>query len=60
MKIKDIPDEVVDACRERGHSDDSIEAMKPEDLFVEYCQWEGLINYGRSLWNIVIKLAAES
>jgi hypothetical protein len=56
MQLADIPDEVVDAARERGFSDDAIENLSPQQLFNEYCQWEGLINYGYPLWEIVTKL----
>lgn len=56
MKLEDIPEDVLENCRERGHSDEDIELMSPRQLFVEYCEWEGLISWGNKLWNIVSKL----
>jgi hypothetical protein len=56
MKLSDIPEEVLDALHERSHSDEDILQMDIRKMFSEYCQWEGLINYGPKLWNIVEEL----
>lgn len=56
MKIKNIPDEVFSALKNRGHNDKEIEAMTPKELFTEYCEWNGLIGYGRGLYSLVVKL----
>lgn len=56
MKLEKIRDDVLEDVRERGFSDEQIEAMDGETLFNEYCMWNGLIGYGFSLWNIVLDL----
>lgn len=58
MKLKDIPPSVVDANRERGHTDAEMERMSAEDLFVEYCEWHGLIRWGRNLFNLATNMKA--
>lgn len=55
-KLQQIPSSVLEALQERGHSDETISNMKPQTMFNEYCEWNGLIGYGRSLWNLVIDL----
>jgi hypothetical protein len=49
MKLKKIPERVLNDLRERGHDDEAIAAMTPEKAFCEYCEWNGLIGYGPSL-----------
>jgi hypothetical protein len=34
-------------------TDKHISECDARDLFSEYCNWEGLIGYGQSLWVIV-------
>lgn len=58
MKKKYIPDEVLFACRERELSDSDIEGMSARDLFHEYCEWHGLINWSNTLYHIVVDLEA--
>lgn len=55
--IDKIPAEVLDALRERGHSDARIAKMDPVQMFKEYCNWHGLINWGGTLWAIVAELS---
>lgn len=50
---KVIPDQIFDACQDRGISLDRINSMTPKERFVEYCQWHGLINWGNTLWDLV-------
>lgn len=56
MKLSSIPPEILDAAREREHTDEAISRMTPQELFHEYCEWEGLINYSATLWRLVNKL----
>jgi hypothetical protein len=56
MNLKAIPEAIVDANRERGHSDKQIERMPAEKLFDEFCMWHGLINWGRSLYVLANQL----
>jgi len=36
--------------------DDYIMSLSPEDVFDRYCNWEGLINYGYTLWHVMEEL----
>ena len=56
MNLDNIPFDVLKAVRERGHSDATIELMRPREIFEEYCEWEGLINWSARLYNIVLTL----
>ena len=41
------------ALAERGHSDDAILAMGPDEMFDEFCEWHGLIRWGPTLRTIM-------
>ncbi len=56
--ITQVPRQVLADLRSRGHSDDAIERMSPEEAFAEYCQWNGLINWNDTLWDAVTALKA--
>ena len=56
MNFANIPPAVLVTLRERGHSDVIIELMRPREIFHEYCEWEGLINWSDTLYNIVLTL----
>ena len=56
FEIDKIPLEVLDSLRENNYTDEQIRKMKPKDMFIIYCEWEGLINYGSSLWDYVVEL----
>lgn len=56
MKIKELPSEVVYACRQRGLTDQQIEEMTISELFNEFCNWNGLINWSDRLLNVVNQL----
>jgi len=56
--INQLPRQVLADLRSRGHSDDAIERMSPEEAFSEYCQWNGLINWSGYLWEAVTALKA--
>lgn len=60
MDISKIPAKVLADIRKRGHSDEDIAAMSPEEAFREYCEWNGLINWGDALFRAVeaLKTAA--
>jgi hypothetical protein len=56
-KFEAIPNEVLAALMGREHSAQAILRMTPKELFIEYCEWHGLINWGNTLWDIVIALS---
>ena len=45
VEISLIPDRVLDAARNRGLSDETIESMTPEQLFEEYLSWLGILGH---------------
>ena len=61
MNIDKIPDYILGDIRARGNTDDEIRRMDAETVFNEYCNWHGLINWGRNLWSVAERLrSAES
>jgi hypothetical protein len=44
---------LLDALKNRGHTEDAISKMAPEYAFAEYCAWHGLLNWGDNLWQAV-------
>ncbi len=56
MDIDKLPHRVLDALRRLGYADEDIERMSPKRAFSEFCSWEGLINWGDTLWGIVEEL----
>lgn len=57
IDLKNIPEVVLDALRERGHADATIAKMRPQIMFAEYCNWHGLIDWGPGLWRLVLALS---
>jgi len=58
LTIDKLPDEVKDALHSRGHSNEKIAAMSPEEVFTEYCNWHGLILWGAKLMGLVHSIDA--
>lgn len=57
MELKDIPEDVLNAVRKRNiFDDDQISEMDAKQLFHEYCNWHGLINWGDRLWETMEEL----
>jgi len=57
MELSKIPRQVLDAVRQRErYTDAEIESLSPQTLFDEYCTWNGLINWGDTLWSAMTKL----
>jgi len=56
MNIHNIPAQVLTVLRERGNTDAMIELMRPREVFHEYCEWEGLINWSDTLYTTVLRL----
>ena len=61
VNIDKLPETIVEALHERGHSDEYISQMQPETVFIEYCEWHGLIGWGAPLWALtrIFKDASE-
>lgn len=56
MQLNKIPGNVLKACRERGHTDEAIKLLTPQEAFSEFCEWEGLVGWAATLWETVRKL----
>ena len=57
MNINLIPPLVLDAVRKREKfTDEEIVHLSPRELFDEYCSWNGLLNWGDSLWDTMDQL----
>ena len=53
MKIAKIPDYILDDLTERGLSAKNINESTPEQLFCEYCDWHGLVDWGEALITVL-------
>lgn len=42
---------IKSALVERGYTEDQMKAMTPREAFTEYCEWNGLIRWGDTLWD---------
>jgi len=56
MKLSNIPVQVLEACRQRDLSDEDISTLSPKQLFAEFCDEQGFINWGRYLWELIENL----
>jgi len=52
MKVDELHADLLDALRERGHSDKAIALMQPAFAFREFCEWHGLINWASMLMSV--------
>lgn len=52
--------EVLLALQKRGHSEQEIALMSPKKAFAEYCEWNGLLSWGETLWNQVMILSGNA
>lgn len=46
------------ALGERGHGNADLWRMSGREMFAEYCEWHGLINWSDILWDVVQALKA--
>ena len=63
MNLDKIPASLLVILRKECKlTDEEIKQARPQSLFNLWCEWEGLINYGQRLWNVVecLKEADES
>jgi len=57
MDNNKIHSDIKDCLRERGHTDQDIGAMSPDEAFDEYCEWNGLIKWGSDLRRVMKNLS---
>lgn len=60
MNFENKNSEVLLALKKRGHSEQDIARMSPKNAFVEYCEWNGLLCWGETLWNQVMILSGNA
>jgi len=56
MKINKIPAHILTDVRARDFSDAEIEKLSAKEIFKQYCEWNGLINWYDTLWDAVLDL----
>jgi hypothetical protein len=56
LDVKKIPAEIVKDLRARGHDDIDIGNMSPEEAFSEFCNYNGLLHWGSSLFSAAFEL----
>lgn len=57
MFFENKKSEVLMALQKRGHSEQDIARMSPKKAFIEYCEWNGLLSWGETLWNQMLILS---
>lgn len=58
--IKTLPDNVLEALRNRGLDDEDIAELTPQQAFDEFCRWHGLSDWGNELWSVMDKLKSDA
>lgn len=57
MIFENKSSEVLLALQKRGRSEQEIARMSPKETFIEYCEWNGLLSWGETLWNQMLILS---
>ena len=52
-KFDSFSSHLQEALNERGVSPERVETMRPIEVFTEFCEWHGLINWGGTLYQLV-------
>lgn len=50
--VSDLHLDLLDALRERGHTDEQIAKIAPAMAFREFCEWHGLIGWAPMLMSV--------
>lgn len=58
LNLYKIPDDIIADLKNRGHDGSAIQQMTPQQAFAEYCRWNGLSDWGNTLWNAMKDLQA--
>jgi hypothetical protein len=56
MRYCDMPMAIQNAINNRDVSAGDAECMTKRELFHEYCEWHGLINWSDTLWRVMQEL----
>ena len=57
IDLANIDPDVLDALRHRGHGENGIARMSPDEAFDEFCMWHGLVGWGPTLRRVMRNLA---
>lgn len=60
MIFENKKSEVLFALQKRGHDEEKIADMSPKEAFIEFCEWNGLLGWGETLWNQVMSLSGNA
>ena len=53
LVLSKIPEHFLEDVRNRGYTNEDIQEMDALVFFYEYCQWQGLLGWGDTLFNLV-------
>jgi hypothetical protein len=57
MRFDLLPVEVRNALTQRGCSENDVSLMSAEEVFHEFCLWEGLLgSWSSTLWRLTARL----
>lgn len=56
MDMNKLPPGVREALRERGRKEAEVAIMTPREIFEDYCNWNGIINWSDTLWDTATAL----
>lgn len=56
MDVNKLPPGVREALRERGRKEAEVAIMTPREIFEDYCNWNGIINWSDTLWDTATAL----
>lgn len=60
MNPDKLSQDLLEALTERGYTEETIKTLSPEEAFEEYCNWNGLINWGTRLKNAMTNIEQAS
>ena len=59
MDLDKIPARVLSDLQRGDWTNDQIRSMSPQQVFRAFCNWNGLIDWGDTLWEVVEDLQTD-
>lgn len=56
INLNEVAPTILKDLRARGHTDEQIQKMNWNEAFDEYCEWNGLVNWGSQLREVMKQL----
>jgi len=56
MDMNKLPPGMREALRERGRKEAEVAIMTPREIFEDFCNWNGIINWSDTLWDTATAL----